>query len=478
MSAPDTGRVHLDVDRDQHVARLTIDRPERKNAYDPPMRERMREYLHEVADDDDVKVLILRGTDGVFSTGADMANAYAWYGGNKSQEKSERRPSQRRRLAVDRVSFEIRRGETLALVGESGSGKSVTALSIMKLLPYPAAHHPSGQVLFKGRDLLPLPESEIRHVRGNDITIIFQEPMTSLNPLHTIEKQLAEILLLHGGVTGEKARKRIKRQYPVLPERRPAADFGGDFTFWFPSVKLAERHSRFAPTWFYRFDAAPRTARLLGLDATHGLELFALFEKLDTPVGAALTLLGGRRMFVAAGRRMQAHWVALAGSGAPEARTGRGGRHLGAVGIGNAGNGDERRSALPGTADGQRAGQRSGEGGDDEALAALGQCRDLVVGPVGEAGGERRIEADGGIAQGAEGEGRRGQCGKSEGSGRNGGRAHNGPVLFARLGHAKPANSRRRQYCRVARFERRAPWWAARVGVVAVVVSSHAFFTP
>lgn len=111
--------------------------------------------------------------------------------------------------AVDRVSFEIRRGETLALVGESGSGKSVTALSIMKLLPYPAAHHPSGQVLFNGRDLLPLPESEIRHVRGNDIAIIFQEPMTSLNPLHTIEKQLAEILLLHRGVTGEKARRRI-----------------------------------------------------------------------------------------------------------------------------------------------------------------------------------------------------------------------------------------------------------------------------
>ncbi len=117
--------------------------------------------------------------------------------------------------------------------------------------------------------------------------------------------------------TRKKARKAIKAQYPGLPDRRPAADFGGDFTFWFPTVKAAERHSRFAPVYCYRFDAAPRTARLLGLDATHGLELFALFEKFDTPVGAALTVLGGRRMFRAVGRRMQAHWVALAASGAP-----------------------------------------------------------------------------------------------------------------------------------------------------------------
>ena len=112
-------------------------------------------------------------------------------------------------LAVDRISFDIRAGETLALVGGSGSGKSVTALSIMKLLPYPAAHHPSGSVLFKGQDLLPMAERDIRHVRGNDITIIFQEPMTSLNPLHTIEKQIGEILLLHRGLTGQKARQRI-----------------------------------------------------------------------------------------------------------------------------------------------------------------------------------------------------------------------------------------------------------------------------
>jgi microcin C transport system ATP-binding protein len=111
--------------------------------------------------------------------------------------------------AVDRVSFDIRRGETVALVGESGSGKSVTALSVMKLLPYPAARHPSGAVLFKGRDLLRLDESEIREVRGGNISIIFQEPMTSLNPLHTIERQITEALLLHGrrnGKDGKRAR--------------------------------------------------------------------------------------------------------------------------------------------------------------------------------------------------------------------------------------------------------------------------------
>ena len=119
--------------------------------------------------------------------------------------------------------------------------------------------------------------------------------------------------------TRKKARKAIKAQYPELPERRPAADFSGDFTFWFPTVKAAERHSRFADVYFYRFDAAPRTARLLGLDATHGLELFALFDRSDTLVGGALTVLGGRRMFREVGRRMQRHWASFAASGAPGA---------------------------------------------------------------------------------------------------------------------------------------------------------------
>src|SRR6516225_4906911 len=114
----------------------------------------------------------------------------------------------RETLAVNRISFEIGKGETLALVGESGSGKSITALSILKLLPYPAARHPSGSINFKGTDLLPLDERRTRRVRGDDISIVFQEPMTSLNPLHTIEKQIGEILLLHRGLAGAAARER------------------------------------------------------------------------------------------------------------------------------------------------------------------------------------------------------------------------------------------------------------------------------
>jgi microcin C transport system ATP-binding protein len=111
-------------------------------------------------------------------------------------------------VAVDRISFEIKRGECVALVGESGSGKSVSALSILKLLPYPQASHPSGSIRFQGRDLLALSEREIREVRGSDISIIFQEPMTSLNPLHTIERQITEILHLHRPMSNSAARAR------------------------------------------------------------------------------------------------------------------------------------------------------------------------------------------------------------------------------------------------------------------------------
>src|SRR4051795_1819032 len=111
-------------------------------------------------------------------------------------------------LAVDKVSFQIRRGECLALVGESGSGKSVSALSILKLLPYPNASHPSGSIHFKGQELIDRSEQEMREIRGSDISIIFQEPMTSLNPLHTIEAQIGEIIQLHNPTSNAEARRR------------------------------------------------------------------------------------------------------------------------------------------------------------------------------------------------------------------------------------------------------------------------------
>ncbi|MGH6763249.1 MAG: ABC transporter ATP-binding protein [Phyllobacterium sp.] len=114
----------------------------------------------------------------------------------------------RQSIAVDRISFDIAKGETVALVGESGSGKSVSALSVLKLLPYPPASHPSGQILFNGEDLLDADETDLRRVRGNDISMIFQEPMTSLNPLHTIERQIGEILKLHQGMGETAARAR------------------------------------------------------------------------------------------------------------------------------------------------------------------------------------------------------------------------------------------------------------------------------
>lgn len=109
--------------------------------------------------------------------------------------------------AVDGVSFTLKRGRTLALVGESGSGKSVTALSIVRLLG--SAVKPQGQVLFKGEDLLSCPGSRLREIRGAEITMVFQEPMTSLNPLHTVERQIGEILELHGARGADKIRHRI-----------------------------------------------------------------------------------------------------------------------------------------------------------------------------------------------------------------------------------------------------------------------------
>ncbi|MEN6542365.1 ABC transporter ATP-binding protein [Parvibaculum sp.] len=112
-------------------------------------------------------------------------------------------------LAVDRISFDIMPGETVALVGESGSGKSVSALSILQLLPYPQASHPSGEIIFEGKNLVGASEPDLRKVRGDRITMVFQEPMTSLNPLHTIERQVGEVLTLHKGLRGAAVRARV-----------------------------------------------------------------------------------------------------------------------------------------------------------------------------------------------------------------------------------------------------------------------------
>jgi len=111
--------------------------------------------------------------------------------------------------AVKNVSLSVDKGETLAVVGESGSGKSVTALSVLQLLPYPVAQHPSGSIKFKGEELMHARESVLRNIRGNRISMIFQEPMTSLNPLHSVEKQIAEVLFLHKRMTPAAARARV-----------------------------------------------------------------------------------------------------------------------------------------------------------------------------------------------------------------------------------------------------------------------------
>jgi peptide/nickel transport system ATP-binding protein len=126
--------------------------------------------------------------------------------------------------AVDGVSFSVVRGETLAIVGESGCGKSVTSLSILRLIASPPGRTVEGSVVFEGRDLLKLSEAEMREVRGDAISMIFQEPMTSLNPVLTIGRQIAEVLILHRGLSREDAMRSAVEMLRLVkipePERR------------------------------------------------------------------------------------------------------------------------------------------------------------------------------------------------------------------------------------------------------------------
>jgi microcin C transport system ATP-binding protein len=191
-------------------------------------------------------------------------------------------------LAFNRVSFDLAKGETLALVGESGSGKSVSALSIVKLLAYPPASHPSGEILFKGKDVLKASEDELRQIRGNDITMVFQEPMTSLNPLHTIEQQIGEILELHGRASGAAVRPRVielltKVGIPNVEERLTAYPHqlsGGQRQRVMIAMALANEPELLIAD-------EPTTA----LDVTVQAQILALLKKLQAEHGMAILFI-------------------------------------------------------------------------------------------------------------------------------------------------------------------------------------------
>ncbi|WP_017938416.1 ABC transporter ATP-binding protein [Zestomonas thermotolerans] len=189
---------------------------------------------------------------------------------------------------VEGVSFDIRKGETLALVGESGSGKSVTAHSILRLLPYPQARHPSGSIRYAGQDLLKADEKTLRTIRGNRIAMVFQEPMTSLNPLHTIEKQLNEVLALHKGLTGKAATARTLELLEMVGIPEPAKRLrayphelsGGQRQRVMIAMALANEPELLIAD-------EPTTA----LDVTVQLKILQLLKDLQSRLGMALLLI-------------------------------------------------------------------------------------------------------------------------------------------------------------------------------------------
>ena len=190
--------------------------------------------------------------------------------------------------AVRNVSFTINKGETVALVGESGSGKTVSAQSILKLLPYPTASHPSGEIFFHGKDLLGLDESGMRAIRGRRISVIFQEPMTSLNPLHTIEKQVGEVLQVHHGWTRNEARPRVVELLRKVgirdPEKRlrdyPHQLSGGQRQRVMIALALANEPELLIAD-------EPTTA----LDVTIQAQILELLQELQREMGMAMLLI-------------------------------------------------------------------------------------------------------------------------------------------------------------------------------------------
>jgi microcin C transport system ATP-binding protein len=188
---------------------------------------------------------------------------------------------------VKNVSFHIGKGETVALVGESGSGKTVSAMSILKLLPN-SASHPTGEIIYDGHDLLKSDETVMRAIRGDKISIIFQEPMTTLNPLHTIEKQVGEIIKLHRGLSDEDTRRRVIELLQKVgirdPEKRlqayPHQLSGGQRQRVMIAIALANEPDMLIAD-------EPTTA----LDVTIQAQILELLKKLQSEMGMAMLLI-------------------------------------------------------------------------------------------------------------------------------------------------------------------------------------------
>ena len=190
--------------------------------------------------------------------------------------------------AVEEVSFDLHRGETLGLVGESGSGKSVTALSILRLVPDPPGKIVGGKILFEGKDLLALPEKEMRKIRGNRISMIFQEPMTSLNPVLTIGEQIAEGIVLHENVGKKEAMNQaveMLRKVEIPAAERRVREYphqlsGGMRQRVMIAMALALRPSILIAD-------EPTTA----LDVTIQRQILDLIGKLQEEIGMAVLLI-------------------------------------------------------------------------------------------------------------------------------------------------------------------------------------------
>ncbi len=190
--------------------------------------------------------------------------------------------------AVRHISFDIGHGETVALVGESGSGKSVTALSLLQLLPYAVARHPGGSILFEGEELMGAGKALMSSIRGNRIAMIFQEPMNSLNPLHTVEKQIGEILFLHKKMAPQAARERIVELLEMVGLDRPRERLatyphqlsGGQRQRVMIAMALANEPDMLIAD-------EPTTA----LDVTIQAQLLALLKDLQQRLGMAMLLI-------------------------------------------------------------------------------------------------------------------------------------------------------------------------------------------